>query len=212
MAKMQSGLFGPISGKIGGTVGSVWKGIPTMRTKPVSVANPRTPAQTAQRDKFSNVVSVARLLLSSLIQPYWDPFARKMSGYNSFVRANIGAFDNSGLATPADFNAVRGSLFGITVPTPHAGPNDSDIQLQWGDNSGESDALATDIIRLLTFNETQDIWGLSTTNDLTREDEGGYYEIHQTLAENDVIHLWIFAVRADTSKISDSIYKTFIVS
>jgi hypothetical protein len=212
MAKMQSGLFGPISGKIGGTVGSVWKGIPTMRTKPVSVANPRTPAQTAQRDKFSNVVSVARLLLSSLIQPYWDPFARRMSGYNSFVRANIGAFDDSGLATPADFNAARGSLLGITPSIVQSFAVGNDVELTWTDNTGQSDALATDIVRLLVYNETQNKWDFSPTATYTRDSEGGFFLTATEVNSGDVLHCYTFAVRPDTSKISDSNYATITIA
>lgn len=209
MAKIQSGLFGPVSGKIGGTVGAVWKGIPTMRTKPVSVSNPNTAGQQAQRGKFASVVAVARLLLSSLIQPYWDPFSRKMSGYNAFVRSNIGAFDADGLATPASFNAARGSLLGLSAPEVDGSSATTNLVLNWTDNTGQADALGTDIIRAVCYNSTQDKWSFSSTATITRADETGTFVLDNAMEVADDIEVYVFAVRADTSKISDSQHLTF---
>lgn len=92
MALLKQGILGGISGKIGNLVGSSWKGLPVIKTKPLSVANPRTAGQILQRDKMSNTVAVATALLSSFIKPLWDRFSSNMSGYNAFVAANIEAF------------------------------------------------------------------------------------------------------------------------
>ena len=56
MGIIRQGVLGGISGKIGNIVGASWKGINYLRIKPASVANPRTPLQVNQRNKFQAVL------------------------------------------------------------------------------------------------------------------------------------------------------------
>ena len=113
MAVIKRGILGGFQNKIANVVGSSWKGIATMRSLPISVANPRTVAQTAQRDKFSQATKFASLLLPSIIKPLWDRFAQRESGYNAFVRTNIQWF-NPG-SQPSLVNALISK--GIIEPT-----------------------------------------------------------------------------------------------
>jgi len=55
MAKLTSGIFGPISGKVGGLVGASWKNISYIRTRPQKTTKPPTVAQIASREKFKFV-------------------------------------------------------------------------------------------------------------------------------------------------------------
>lgn len=93
MAIIKQGIMGGFSGKVGNVVGSSWKGVAVMKVKPVSVANPRTTAQVAQRTKFANVVAFAQLILATIIQPLWNRFASQSSGFNDFIKQNINLFD-----------------------------------------------------------------------------------------------------------------------
>ncbi|MHA4896267.1 DUF6266 family protein [Pedobacter sp. PWIIR3] len=53
MAKLRSGIFGPISGKLGNLVGGVWKGIPYIKeNKPRENKRERSPARLANEEKF----------------------------------------------------------------------------------------------------------------------------------------------------------------
>ncbi|MES2826698.1 MAG: DUF6266 family protein [Bacteroidota bacterium] len=53
MAKLPSGIFGPISGKLGNLIGGIWKGIPYLKeNKPRKLKLDRTPAQLANEEKF----------------------------------------------------------------------------------------------------------------------------------------------------------------
>nr|WP_068893087.1 DUF6266 family protein [Pedobacter panaciterrae] len=65
MAKLTSGIFGPISGKVGGLVGASWKNISYIRTKPQKTTKPPTEAQIACREKFR--------FLQDLLVPFY-PF------------------------------------------------------------------------------------------------------------------------------------------
>jgi hypothetical protein len=88
MGKILNGILGGVSGKVSGVVGANWKGINYLRGYAIP-SNPQTPAQQAQRAKLSFLVLYGRLLLISLLQAFWDPFAVKMSGFNSWLSTNI---------------------------------------------------------------------------------------------------------------------------
>lgn len=95
MAKTPSGILGPISGKVGAVVGASWKGINYIREY-VIPANPNTAAQQTERTKFADLILIAKTLLGSILQVYWDPFLRHTSGWAHFVGINRILYTNSG--------------------------------------------------------------------------------------------------------------------
>lgn len=110
MGIIKRGILGGFSKKVGNVVGGSWKGIAYMRSQPLSVANPRTTAQVAQRTKMTDIVSLAQPILGSFIKPLWDRFAVKQSGYNAFVQKNIGIYVPSSPASPASLVMSQGQL------------------------------------------------------------------------------------------------------
>lgn len=109
-AVIKRGILGGFQNKIANVVGGSWKGIAYMRSLPISVANPRTAAQTAQRDKFAGAVKAASELLPSIVKPLWDRFAQYKSGYNAFIAANIDYFTGGFIANPVDLVLSQGTL------------------------------------------------------------------------------------------------------
>jgi len=204
MAKIPQGILGGLRGRVGNIVGAAWKGINYIRSMPLSVANPNTTAQQAQRGAFTQTVLTARLLLSDLIATYWDPFARLMSGYNHFISVNISAFNTAGLQTPSLFASGRGILTGLEDLGVVSSASISNHSFTWADNSGTGDALGTDEARLLIFNATQNYWIFKGTPG---------FGARAGLADNipdpdflpgDSIECYAFFTRPDISKISDS--------
>jgi len=96
MAKINQGILGGFSGKVGGIVGSSWKGIAVMKAKPLSVANPKTAGQVTQRKKFASVQQLGSKLLTTVVKPLFDHEAQRMSGYNMFNQLNIEDVRNNG--------------------------------------------------------------------------------------------------------------------
>lgn len=109
-AVIKRGILGGVQNKIGNVVGSSWKGIATLRSLPLSVANPRTSGQVAQRTKFSEVSKMGSAVLATTIKPLWDRFAQQESGFNAFVSSNIDKFADNGTINQLDFNFSKGSL------------------------------------------------------------------------------------------------------
>lgn len=110
MATFKQGILGGFSGKVGGVIGSSWKGIDTMRSQPSSVTNPRTNAQVANRSRFKSVSQLAAAMLTTIVKPLNDRFAQKMSGFNDFCQRNASAFDSLGAFVPANLVLSRGKL------------------------------------------------------------------------------------------------------
>lgn len=93
MGIIKRGILGGVSNKIGNVVGSSWKGIATLRSLPLSVANPRTKAQRDNRDTFSVMSKLGSEVLATVCQPLWNRDAKQMSGFNAYVKYNKEAFD-----------------------------------------------------------------------------------------------------------------------
>lgn len=110
MATFKQGILGGFSGKVGGVIGSSWKGIDTMRSQPSSVTNPRTNAQVANRTRFKSVSQLAAAMLTTIVKPLNDRFAQKMSGFNDFCQRNAPAFDALGAFVPANLVLSKGKL------------------------------------------------------------------------------------------------------
>lgn len=88
MAKLNSGILGPISGKVAGVVGARWKGQSYVRAHVIPGAS-NTDAQVAQRARFAFVVIAAKYFVGRVFNPYYDKFLPKVSGFNRFVTNNI---------------------------------------------------------------------------------------------------------------------------
>ena len=96
MAIIKQGILGGFSNKVGSVVGAGWKGIATMRSLPQSVANPRTTAQVANRSTFAQLAVLGSGILPTIIQPLWNRWAKKMSGYNEWLSVNKKLLDEIG--------------------------------------------------------------------------------------------------------------------
>lgn len=96
MAIIKQGILGGFSNKVGSVVGAGWKGIATMRSLPQSVANPRTTAQVANRSTFAQLAQVGSSILPTIIQPLWNRWAKRMSGYNEWLSVNKKLLDEVG--------------------------------------------------------------------------------------------------------------------
>lgn len=110
MGTIKSGIMGGFSGKTGPVVGASWKGINYMKSLPVSVANPRTTAQVAQRLKMSTIVLLTQFILLSWVRPLCNGIASKMSGFNWFVRENIPFISSAGVVDDANFKPCSGPM------------------------------------------------------------------------------------------------------
>lgn len=113
MGVIKQGILGGFQNKVGAVIGSNWKGIATMRSRPISVANPRTGKQVAVRSEFSTLVKMASALNATLIRPYWSRFAQKKTGANAFISTNYGKLAGNISQIPDRMVLSQGKLDGL---------------------------------------------------------------------------------------------------
>lgn len=201
MATIKQGILGGFSGKIGNVVGSSWKGIAVMKTKPLSVANPRTAAHVSQREDFADVVELAKQINSQIIKPLWDRFASKMSGYNAFVRENIGKFKpGSDLASKVKISI--GQMDKTEIGSFSATADVGRFDVTWTDDSGEGFKQATDEAFVLVFGQDGNVYGTSAGS-ITRDTEGVAI-LSEKIVEGDTYYARLAFRRADGTIVSET--------
>jgi len=152
MAVLHKYVMGTFTNKVGGVVGSSWKGIPVIRSMPASVANPQSAAQMTQRMRFSLMVYFASLILTGWIRPLWNRGAKRMSGFNAFVRANMNAFNLDGNIVLSEVVASRGRLQRPMLVETTIGATDITVAVRHP--LVDKYATVNDEIYLIVFNYT----------------------------------------------------------
>lgn len=151
MARLDQGLLGGYSGKLGTTVGASWKGINVVRTYQPTVANPNSLAQQKQRNIFSDWVALASYLLPSVVKPLWDRKATKMSGYNAFIQANLNASKADGVIDPMKMVLSQG-LMGPTDLEMTLSNASTELSIVWDNDRLPTYASLNDKLFMLIFN------------------------------------------------------------
>lgn len=146
MGKYNNGILGPFSGKIGAVVGSSYRGVPLMRSRPRTTKRPPTENQKLQRQKFAVVVKFLTPL-KPITSRYFGTEAGTSSRTSRAISYHLKeALFQDGTTTTLLFDKVQlssGSLpsvLGLTVQ-PEAGRT---LRFSWQDNSGQATARPTD--------------------------------------------------------------------
>lgn len=169
MARLDQGLLGGYSGRLGTTVGATWKGINVVRTYQPNVANPQTQAQTNQRQLFRDVVQFGSFYLADVVKPFWDRGAKRMSGYNAFVSANtlsmkpFGGFDPE-LLIIGDGRMGSPELEYVMTPTHGY------VRISWRTENPVMYGKETDRLYAFIFNFAGEVIG-SALGEATRSEE-----------------------------------------
>lgn len=204
MATFKQGILGGFSGKVGGVIGSSWKGIDTMRSQPSSVTNPRTNAQVANRSRFKSVSQLAAAMLTTIVKPLNDRFAQKMSGFNDFCQRNASTFDALGAFVPANLVLSRGKLSAPAGLTQGASGYTEVIIDYLSVLNGSFDS-ATDKLFAVVINPAGEVIGTSS-GAVTRNSSSVAIDIPNG-SENDFpCHAFLSFLREDGTQVSNSSY------
>ena len=153
MGIIKQGILGGFSGKVANVVGTSWKGIAVVKSQPLSVANPKTAAQVAQRTKLAACVKILQPILSEVIKPLNDRFAGQMSGYNYALQKSINAFDSLGnLSAPENFKISRSTAKAQLIDAIAAETKITKYKVSWTSDAGGGYALASDKGYLVCIN------------------------------------------------------------
>lgn len=154
MARVQNPIIGQAVNQAGGMIFSVWKQLKVMRSKPLSVANPQTPAQQAVRRRMALLASLMRELLSE-IRVGFTRFQNGTTQWAQFLKENYatGTSDNGTIAAliTTDLKFSKGTLLPMQAGNI-AGVTGQQIELDWTDNSGQQGANASDVLHVILVN------------------------------------------------------------
>lgn len=206
MGTIKQGILGGFSGKVGSVIGSTWKGISYMRGIAQSVANPRTDAQQAQRQKFSVTMGFLQPL-SEFLKTGFKNYARRKSGINAAMgyilrNAITGTYPNFAIDY-ANALVTRGSLpaaMNQATTSTVAGT----VVFTWDDNSSEAGASALDKTLLVVYNPLKR--QAVTVDQLAGRADGTQTVTVPDLFSGDLVHCYIGFITANGAELSSSRY------
>lgn len=200
MAVIKSGILGGLSGSIGNVTGSSWKGVPVLRTKPLSVANPNTPAQQAVRTPWASLTKLGSSITGVILQPVWNGIASKMSGYNLFLQKNAQqAFNALGDFVPMGLSVSPGTLPSVPVTVDElASP--SVMSFNIATTLPSVQALPTDKLYAVVVDYDGNYLG-SVSGTVARSVGAFSVVANRTLKNHEMVYAYAFFMSADGKRI-----------
>lgn len=211
MGVIKRGILGGFSGKVANVIGGSWKGIAYMRSQPLSVANPRTTGQVAQRDRFSFTAVFASVILATWIKPLWDRFAVQMSGYNHFVSINSKLMLDWGTTVWANVVMSTGKMESSVFTIGMVSVGDGDVSLNWLNDPVTGFKLETDLAYVVIANENGE-WVEAFSAVTPRSDDSVIVTITKPIEIGQTLHIYLSFLRADGTIVSDSEYGTINIT
>ncbi|MDR2920811.1 MAG: DUF6266 family protein [Tannerella sp.] len=210
MGKINQGILGGFSGKVGTVVGGSWKGITYMRAKAVSIANPKTEAQQSQRAKLTLVVRFLQACTDYLRVGYKN-YAIKQSAFNaatSYTLSNAitGTYPTFGI-DPSKVMLSRGAL--AVAPNVQTTLSGNVLKITWDDNSGLSSARNTDTALAIVVNPDngEAVYRIAgATRDICEESL-----TIPTDWTGDTVEVYLGFISGDGKDVSNSVYAGSVV-
>ena len=211
MAILRSGILGGFAGKVGTVVGSIWKGISTMRAYVANVTQPGSPAQLEQRAKFGLMMNFLKPL-TSFLRIGFRAYAVGQTAQNAAFKTNFknaitGVYPNFTI----DYTKVlvsQGNFTGALNPAV-ASSTSGEVAFTWDNNSWETDAEPDDTAVLVVYNPIKQA-AVSNVGVSTRT-VGAMTMILPNSFAGDEVHCYIAFQNAKGTKISDSQYVNGII-
>ncbi len=211
MAIVQNPITGRTKKKFASAVFSKQFGKNTMRSKPIEVKNPKTPDQVNQRNKFSLMIALSRMILG-MLRVSFQNMAQSMSAFNAFVASNIKtAITGAPGSYEIDYSLLVVAKGPLTKTLHFTAGNDlaSKVKRTWTPPIDPLDPANGDLLYAASFNEDKKEWffGVTATTRATGTDE-------QTVPASwtgDTVHVYSFFVNPAKTQSSDSVYSGTVV-
>ena len=207
MAVTQNTLIGRTRQSVGGTTFSTWKGLNILKSKPISVANPKTVPQETQRAKMTLVVGLYRLL-ASLVVIGFRGLAVGKSEYNAFTSYNLknavsGTAPEFVFLEPQNFSIARGTMGTTEIDDINASAGDTTYDLQWDQNAAPVGSSPNDVAHAALYWPLQDTW-VAAPNAAVRSDGSLTITLPAPAVGEEGYELYLFFENPITGAVSDS--------
>lgn len=204
MARINQGILGPFSGKVGEVIGSSWKGIPYIKSRTMSFHDPKTPAQLAHRMRLQVAHGFVRSI-KGFIEIGYRELSENQTPYNKAVsyilkNAVVGEYPAIGIE-PSKVMVSQGKLAGAENCL-FSMEEDGKLKFSWDENVSEEDAQADDCALLLVYNFTKQ---QTISVQSCRSERKGTVEIPDSW-KNDKMAGYIFFASIESDAVSNSQY------
>ncbi len=203
MGIINKGILGGFSGIVGTVVGSRWRGIEYMRSRPPKRNGSSTPAQQAQRARFA-ATSAFLDTMKDLLQLGYKDGAVRMTERNNALSYHLknavtGEYPNVSILYP-QVQISRGSLPNAANPVAAAGA-DATVSFGWIDNSGVGKAKPADRAILVAYCEADK----RTVYSIEASRSSGEATLVVPAFAGKQVHTWISFIAAD-GEVATSVY------
>jgi hypothetical protein len=156
MGRIQKGILGGVSGKVGTVIGSNWNGVEYLRSLPRIRKNAAiSEKQEKQRARFAFAAAFI-MPLAGLVNITFRDFAKRMAGVNAALQYTLkNVVTGNYPAFAFDFTrsiVAKGPLPNGSAPTCSSTVADT-LAFDWIDNSGNANATATDKAIMVAYCE-----------------------------------------------------------
>lgn len=207
MGKLLHGITGSFSGKVGGVLGSSWKGIPVIR-KHFYPANPRTPLQQANRSQWGKAFSFASYVNNLFGVPYFFKPKLRLSLFNVMMKANYMYF-----SLPVQWHSIKfsqGDLEHVEDLEFGSGGSPRSFRMNWF-HGVSGNGLQTDLVYFFMYNETAKYFDTIAPPYERSQNNRKYFPRIPSIG--DVGHCWCWLVQNDINgnilRLSNTAYRTY---
>ena len=206
MATYESGINGPIKGKVGPVIGSSWKGINYIKSLPRRKKNENpSVAQIGQREKFKIIGRFMKVLTEVISLG----FNKNLPGDTGYNNATAYVLKNALDTTTSPFS-IR---YSKVLVTRGEYPNDDNITaapgapgkllFQWENTTGVGAAKANDKVVIIAYSSSQNKMTFNSDTAI-RSDSSATLDIDNFKGQ--LVETYISFLKADGSDVSSSIY------
>lgn len=206
MAKINQGIYGPLTGKLGPVVGSSWKGVPYVKKKPKYAKNKkRSPAQIANNEKFAYVNEWLTPFHAYLIIGFSSVAVRQTEFGAALSAVYKTAFTGIMPEIKVDFSKIQissGTLKCLINPSITY-TEEKQIHVSWDDSSGSGAKYDDQVMVALYSDELKQTDGF-TCNVNRIQNEVSFTLQPEMLGK--LLHMYIAVVSNNRKKASETIY------
>jgi hypothetical protein len=206
--KVQNPLIGRSSGKFANSIFQTWNGLNTVRAKPLTVANPKTPGQVAQRAIIAFLAVLGQALAPLTFIGYRIPVVGQ-SRRSRFAKANYPALSyNAGTQevdiSYADLRISDGSMTSQAGLGVSIAGNNKDLTVSFATSPADSTQAGTDKVYIFAINENDPSNAGQLLGTRTRSQGTAQLSLDVAATSGDDISVYVFFASVTSNNVSDS--------
>ncbi|HEY4966688.1 MAG TPA: DUF6266 family protein [Puia sp.] len=205
MGKLNPSIPGAFHGTVGPVVGTTWKGIAVIKSKPPRKRRRSTEAQLRQMAKLKLMTPFVRPLTELLNETY-ECCTFQMSCFNKTLSYNMrNAISGDYPDFTIDYSRFVLGVGDLRNPENISVHSETEKKLSftWTDNSGDGSARVTDQAFVAIYCEVLGQW---VTGDPGPQRNAGSYTLDVTALSGRAVYTYIGFLSADAQFVSTSIY------